>query len=423
MNDSPPAVNARSAKMIVFLIVVIDLLGFGIVLPLLPRFADTLLPAAGIDDEKARGFVIGGLMSVFSLMQFIFAPIWGRISDRIGRRPILLLGLVGSVVFYALFGYACSLGSSDAQLTLILILVSRIGAGIAGATISTAQAVIADSTPKEKRASGMALIGVAFGVGFTFGPILAALGMLAFPDHYEFAGYSASLLSLIALLIAIARMPETRVLGAGVPGPEVRRHWLNIGQAYSTLQTPTVGILVLIFFLATFGFAKLEGTLSLLTQDLGFSDRSNFWIFAYVGAVLMVAQGYLYRKFVKKYHEVSLMRVGVVLMFLGLAGLAIVALGPGETISQVLFYLALASGVTGFAFMTPSLQALISQRSDQSRQGEILGVNQSFSALARILGPWLGILLFKWHPSHILPYVTSAALLVLVMLLLPKIKR
>src|SRR5262249_3390317 len=155
------------------LVVFIDLLGFGIVLPLLPLYATEILsPLFPGDDSGARslrGLVLGLLMASFSLMQFFFAPFWGRISDRIGRRPILLLGLAGSVVFYALFGVAAIVGGAAG---LLLLFAARIGAGIAGATIATAQAVIADSTPPEKRAHGMAMIGAAFGIGFTFGPLL-----------------------------------------------------------------------------------------------------------------------------------------------------------------------------------------------------------------------------------------------------------
>src|SRR5262249_49399059 len=150
-----------------------DLLGFGIVLPLLPLYVFRLLTPLFPEEPKKIGAVLGVLMASFSFMQFLFAPIWGRISDRVGRRPILLVGLCGSVVFYALFAYASHVGfAGSPRLALVLILLSRVGAGIAGATISTAQAVIADSTPPEKRSHGMAMIGAAFGIGFTFGPLL-----------------------------------------------------------------------------------------------------------------------------------------------------------------------------------------------------------------------------------------------------------
>ena len=163
-----------------------------------------------------RGRSIGLLMASFSLMQFLFAPGWGRLSDRVGRRPILLLGLAGSVVFYALFGYAASLSVAEsATLALVLLFVARSGAGIAGATISTAQAVIADSTPPEKRKHGMALIGAAFGIGFTFGPLIAFGSLSFFPDHLEAIGYTAAGLSFIALVLALRILPETRRFETG----------------------------------------------------------------------------------------------------------------------------------------------------------------------------------------------------------------
>jgi MFS family permease len=191
-DDYPPPIQpVGKALGIVFLVVFIDLLGFGIVLPLLPRYAQDFRPE-GMSDF-ATGVMVGVLMSSFSLMQFIFSPIWGRISDRVGRRPILLLGLGGSVVFYALFGVASGMtGPDEKTLGLILMFVSRVGAGIAGATIATAQAVIADCTTPERRSRGMALIGAAFGIGFTFGPLIAYFGESLFADNRGGPGYLAA---------------------------------------------------------------------------------------------------------------------------------------------------------------------------------------------------------------------------------------
>ena len=417
VNTSSPPSN-RAAMVIVFLVVFIDLLGFGIVLPILPQLIDGLIEPAEIAKEYS-GWVIGGLMSVFSLMQFLFSPVWGRVSDRVGRRPILLIGLVGSVVFYALFGYACSLDPrSDARLALALMLVARIGAGLAGATIATAQAVIADCTSPEKRSHGMALIGIAFGIGFTFGPIMSALAVVVFPERPEAVGYLAALMSLVALILAVIKLPETRT----PTGPGAKKSWINFGQLFATLQTPTVGLLVLIFFLATFGFALFEGTLALLTKDFDYSKSQTLWIFAYVGLVLMITQGGLYRRMVKKRGEVSMMRFGVAFMFAGLAGIAAIVLSKTLPYRETAFFIALAAGVIGFAFLTPSVQALISKRSDPNRQGEVLGVNQSFSALARILGPLSGAVLFKAYEPPVLPYAASAVLLIAVLAMLPKIK-
>src|SRR5579871_4115642 len=225
---SPPAASSqRSALLIVFLVVFIDLLGFGIVLPLLPLIGDLYLNDLVPGGKQARlgGMILGLLMSSFSLMQFIFAPIWGRTSDRIGRRPILLLGLAGSVVFYALFGVASEIDAAHAVWAVVLLFVARLGAGVAGATISTAQAVIADSTTPDKRKHGMAMIGAAFGIGFTFGPLIGFAALYFVPSHHGVVGYTAAGLSLIALILAIAKLPETRQPG-GVP---TARRWLDVG--------------------------------------------------------------------------------------------------------------------------------------------------------------------------------------------------
>ena len=202
----------RGALFVIFLTVFIDLLGFGIVLPVMPRQAGIYLEALGLP-PAAEGATIGVLFSVFSLMQFLFSPWWGRISDTIGRRPVLLVSLAGSVVFYALYGLAVTLPPERAAAAIGLMLLSRIGAGIAGASVGTAAAVIADCTPPERRASGMALIGIAFGAGFTLGPLIAYFGLRLFAEQPWGVGALASLLSLVALLFALTVFKETRTPG------------------------------------------------------------------------------------------------------------------------------------------------------------------------------------------------------------------
>src|SRR5438094_757801 len=299
---APPAVSSnRSALLIVFLVVFIDLLGFGIVLPLLPRIGETYVEAVipGGKDNRLGGIVLGLLMASFSLMQFLGSPIWGRVSDRIGRRPILLLGLTGSVVFYALLGFACSpVVESEAALTLVLLFVARIGAGLSGATIATAQAAIADSTPPDKRKHGMALIGAAFGIGFTFGPLMGALAMVVFPGHFEAVGYSAALLSAVALALGLRVLPETRHFDEA---PPTDRNWLNWSAARLALGNAAIGPVILTFFLATLGFAAFESTLALFLKDvLDYKAGQSYLAFAYVGVVLMLTQGVLYRRLARR---------------------------------------------------------------------------------------------------------------------------
>jgi MFS family permease len=443
--------SARSAMLIVFFVVVIDLLGFGIVLPMLPRIAESYVgpilglpagepgaipvapPAEGAVNqavpaerkEAVSGLIIGLLMASFSLMQFIFAPIWGRVSDRVGRRPILLLGLTGSVVFYTLFGYACTLDhATAAALALTLFFISRAGAGVAGATISTAQAVIADCTPPERRKHGMAMIGAAFGIGFTFGPLIGFAALYFYPDHFELIGYSAACLSLLALVLGVALLPETRRFGEA---SLARRHWIDLSALRFALASRAIAPVVLVFFLATLGFGGFEVTLSLLLKDsFGFSVDDSFMVFAFIGLVLTLTQGVLYRRLAARLSEVAFMTLGIVFMAIGVATLGFVsyhAITHAGAGSQALLYAALTAAVVGFAFLTPSAQALISRRTPDDRQGEILGVNQSASAMARILGPVLGVWLYKSTPTHLLPYALGAALLVVMLPLLPVIRR
>ena len=417
--SSQPSDSKRkhSALFIVWLVVFIDLLGFGIVLPVMPRQVEHYLTDLS---PEAKGAVIGILFSVFSLMQFIFSPVWGRISDRIGRRPVLLISLLGSVVFYALYGFAVTLPVEQATLAVGLMLTARIGAGIAGASVGTAAAVIADCTPPEKRAKGMALIGIAFGAGFTFGPLIAFFGLAIFEDQPWGVGALASGLSAIALIIALAIFKETRN-----PENKAGKEFFSLARTREVLRMPSVGTLVLIYFLAIFAFANFEATLALLTKSaFGMSDNDNFLVFACVGAVLMFAGG-SYRPMVKKHPEAKLLKVGVVLMMLGLAGLG--GVGYASSLSEppplkVAFYIAMSIAVIGFAFVNPSVSALASKNADPARQGEVMGVNQSFASLGRILGPFLGSVLFYRHDSRTLPYALAVGLLAMVLMLLPRIK-
>ena len=427
VSELPPP---RFALLIVFLTVFIDLLGFGIVLPVMPRQAEPYLDELGVSQIMAGG-IIGVLFSVFSLMQFVFSPIWGRLSDRFGRKPLLILSLLGSVVFYALYGYAVSLPFDQSQLALGLMLFSRVGAGIAGASVGTAAAVIADCTTPERRARGMALIGIAFGAGFTLGPLIAYFGLFVFNESPWGVGALASLLSFVALLLAVFFFRETRV-----PGKNAAKEFFSISRSVSVLQISPVGGLILIYFLSIFSFANFEATLARFTRAaFGMADDENFLVFAAIGAVLVVAGG-LYRPLAKRCSEISLMTAGLFQMIAGLGGLAVVSWLIFEggidtdltTVSdnqdgglKTAFYIASAFAVWGFAFVNPSVSALVSRSADSSEQGEVLGVNQSFASLGRILGPLAGSLLFAVHSSHALPFVVAVLTLFCVGGILVKI--
>lgn len=419
----PPLTRtSRTPLLIVFITVFIDLLGFGIVLPILPRYAEHF---------KASRGTLGLLMASFSAMQFLFAPVWGRVSDRVGRRPILVLGLAGSAFFYALFGYATSLGAHGELLGLGVIpwlFICRIGAGIAGATIPTAQAYIADVTGPQERARGMALIGAAFGVGFCFGPLLgaaflpstaadvadlpadaaaAALAAAANAPPSSVPGYLAGALSGLAMLSAIFLLPESLQ-----PGTKAEtRHWFDASSLKQALSRPAIGLVLLTMFLTTLAFGQFESTLSLLTEYLGLAHRKNYLVFAYIGFVLLISQGLLVRRLIPHVGEHLMSVAGTILMTVGLILIGM----AGRAHSAPMLYAVVPVAVMGFSAVTPSLQSLLSRRSAATQQGGILGLGQSISALARILGPWVGMKLNE--ASVVWPYWAGAALMAFCVLL------
>src|SRR5205085_628903 len=234
--------------LVIFLTVFIDLIGFGIVLPLLPLINR---------DFGASGLLIGIIQASFSAMQFVFAPAWGRLSDRIGRRPVLLVSTAAAAMSYILFAIACGLPS---QIALWLVLGSRILAGICGANITVAQDYIADITPLAERSKRMGLIGMAFGLGFVCGPPLGSLGIHLF--GFRGPGWLAAGLCAANFLLAFSILPESwKPSSEHVPTRPHLEQWLH------TLRHPKIGLLIGVFFLATFCFASFEITLGLLISS------------------------------------------------------------------------------------------------------------------------------------------------------------
>jgi DHA1 family tetracycline resistance protein-like MFS transporter len=242
----------------------------------------------------------------------------------------------------------------------------------------------------------------------------------------SYTGYLSAALSLIALLLAVALLPETRTPGAPVVG---RRRLIDFGAWRAALSNPAIAPVILIFFLATIGFGAFESTLALLVRDtLGLVKRQSYWVFTFVGFTLIIAQGFLYRRLAKKLGEVTFIALGIAFMAVGVLALAGVSLLAYSEVANwntrlAVLLLSLPAAVVGFAFLTPSAQALVSRRTDQEHQGEILGVNQSAASLARIIAPIFGLTLYKQTDSHMLPYILGAGLLLLMLPLIPRLRK
>ena len=361
------ASSGRSPLVVLFLTVFIDLMGFGIVIPLLPIYAEQM---------KATPFAAGVLIAVYSLMQLIFAPVWGRVSDDIGRRPVLLLCLAGSAMSYLLLAAAWRLE---------VLFLARVFAGVAGASIPVAQAYIADVTGPGERARGMGLIGAAFGLGMVIGPALGGGLSLLGPRVPE--GFAAGL-CLANVLVAVYCLPES--LPRSVRRPAPFRHPLSLASLRDALARPGAAALLAVFFLLTLGFAILEGTFSLAATDrryYGYSQAQVAGLWLYMGVVAVVVQGWLVGRLAQRLPERALVVLGAAA--LGLGFLWISFAGPAV---GLLAALALVVGGQGLA--GPSLSSLISKTVEKSVHGEALGVSQSLSAGARVLGPAGGGLIF-----------------------------
>ncbi len=380
----------KPSLLVIFLTVFIDLIGFGIVLPLLPRYADQF---------GAPGWGIGLIISSYSIMQFFFAPWWGKLSDRIGRRPVILVSTAGSSLSYILFAVASGFEGSNG---LWMLLVSRVFAGIAGANLSVASAYIADITTTENRSKGMGLIGMAFGFGFILGPAIGAFSAKLF--GLAGPGWVAAAICGTNFVLACTILAESRK-EASEPAPDRPK----FEQWKHTMQQPRLGFLIGIFFLATFCFACFESTLPLLLdRTFSYDETQLGYLFAYCGFIAAMVQGGLVGRLVKRFGEpalISLSLIGVavslaLLPFMSSLGAMLVALG--------LF--AVFSGIN----RAPTM-GMISLNAPENEQGSTLGVAQSAGTLARIFGPIFAATLYTVKPA--LPYLICAAVAVVASVL------
>jgi MFS family permease len=374
---------------IIFLTVFIDLIGFGIVLPMLPLYSKNF---------GASGLVIGLIMGIYSFMQFIFSPMWGRWSDRIGRRPLLLFSTIGAAISYLIFGFGAGTTGNTA---ILIFLLSRMMAGFCGANITVAQAYIADITPPEKRSKSMALIGVAFGLGFVFGPAIGGISMqylgMSGPGWVAAAFCAANFIGAYFLL------PESLKPNSEHVKPRPRfTQWMH------TLGHPRIGLLIGVFFLSTFCFTCFEVTLGLLVSKnfgLNFKDghdvKTITWLFAYCGIVGVFVQGGMVGRLVKVMGEARLIALSLALVAVSLSPLAFI-----HHWTPLLIVLAVLSIGTGLT--RAPVFGLISILAPVNEQGATLGVAQSAGSLARITGPVFAATLFDFHPAW--PYVASGAL-------------
>ncbi len=359
--------------------VFIDLLGFGILIPLLPTFASKEL---GVSD-----FGIGSVVAIFSLMQFIFNPILGKLSDRIGRRPVIIVSLIFTAVSYIIFSFANS---------FLVLLFSRMLAGLGGSNIGVAQAYIADITDQSERSKGMGLIGAAFGLGFVFGPLMG--GLLA--DYgYAVAGFSAAGFSSLAIIFAFFFLPES--LKDRSKDKKIKLKFFDLAFAWKVLKTPVVGLLIIIFFIIVFSMANIYGTFALLGYKVyHFTDRDNGMLFGILGLVGAIVQGGLIRSLSKRVKDKTLLFVGTFLMMVGLGLLPYG--GNFLGIAIVAGVLAVGTGI-----LQPTILSMVSKYSPEDQQGGILGLNQSIASLARVLGPLWGGFSFQYM-GYGSPFLTGA---------------
>ncbi|MBL8685373.1 MAG: MFS transporter [Myxococcales bacterium] len=404
---------ARSPLPTLFLTAFIDLLGFGLTIPLLPFYAQRY---------GASALEVSLLFASFSLMGFLFVPVWGELSDRVGRRPVLLTSIAATSLSMLLLAFADSYP---------LLLLSRILQGIMTANLSTLQAYIADVTKPEDRGRAMGMIGAAFGLGFILGPFFG--GLLA-AQSFRAPGFAAAALAAVNFALALRNLPESLHLrktelpsdgasldakdkapstyregasegpvvmepfGAKVIGRVLVRQ-ATLAPLREAMADKAIAPLVLVFFLQTFAFTNLEATFALFTQArFNFGSRETGFLFGYIGLVVVIVQGGVYGRLSRKHEDLALARAGMVLISVAMMLLVLLPSRPlayaappssaGEFVRRALpLWLILPISSVGNALINPSLSAATSKRGRADRQGRTLGVQQSAGAFARVLGP------------------------------------
>jgi len=354
--------------------VALDMVGFGIVAPILGRYADRF---------GANGFQVGLLFASFSLAQMVFAPILGRWSDRVGRKPVIVISLLGTALGSFITGAAGALW---------VLFAGRLIDGASGASVSVAQSAITDIASKEQRARMLGLLGMAFGIGFVFGPAIGGLAALGGP-HIPF--YVAGTLALINAVAAMIRLQETRVPNRSA----------QTARAYVPFRKRRYGALAGVGFFSMLAFSGFEATFSLFGgARFNLTEASTALVFLGVGIVMSAVQGSLIGPLTNRFGSLRLLRNGLLLVSIGMLFLGAAVIWP--TLTVALLFMVVGAGIS-----SPSLTALVADSADDDRRGEALGIQQSATALARVIGPPLAGLAFD-HVGIGAPYTFGALIYV-----------
>jgi DHA1 family tetracycline resistance protein-like MFS transporter len=391
----------RASLGTLFLTVFLDLVGFGLVIPFLPAMAR---------DMGAGDFLAAALVAVYSLMQFLAVPVWGRLSDRVGRRPVLLWSITASAMGMVFLGLAQS---------LVTVFLARAWSGAATANIAVAQAYIADVTPPRERAKGMGIIGASFGLGFMIGPFLGGeLGRFHVIGHQgTLPAFFSAALSVVNLIFALRFLPES--LPKENRQTQVRKRGLIDLQALrETSRYPGVALLLVVAASSIFWFAGVQAIFRLFTLDaFAMSVEGTGRVLGFVGLISLIVQGGLIGRLNRRFGEIRLLAVALVLMSLGfvLHGLSVSAGVP-------LFLVASAVSAVGMALHMPSVSSYLSRRVGPEAQGGTLGLLQSAGALARTTGPLVWGVLYDGLGLR-LPFYIAAAAIAALLVAIPRLPR
>jgi DHA1 family tetracycline resistance protein-like MFS transporter len=368
----------RSPLIVIFTTVFIDLIGFGIVIPVLPFYAEGTI-------FNATPRTVGLLFASYSVMQLIFSPILGGLSDKYGRRPVLFLSIIGTGIGFLVLGLAT---------TTWMLFAGRILDGITGGNISTAQAYIADITTSENRAKGMGMIGAAFGLGFIFGP---AIGGILSRWGIQVPFFFAASLCFLNSILLYFRLPET--ITPDHPAKHQAAGGRGVQQVIRSLKQPRLAVVLSIYFLFIVAFSIMTTSFSLYTMfRFGYDAQHTGYLFAYVGIIAVIIQGGLIGRLVKRFGEMPLVIVGAFCFAISLFAVPFVGPAAGG-----LAALLIGGGVfsAGNSLATPALTSLASKSVGPEEQGTTLGVTQSVASLARAVGPSLAAVLINSSVAHL----------------------